>query len=103
MLFQRAHFEELVRYLTSQGHKVAPFDFSTGDGILDGFVDVPPWPWDNAAVRAGAHLRLCLDGFPCTSVGIIIRKADQARSGPPERQDNLGRDAQARHGSCVMS
>jgi SAM-dependent methyltransferase len=103
VLFQRGHIEELVRYLTSQGHRVAPLDLSTGDGILDGFVDVPPWPWDNTAIRARAHLKLCLDGFPCTSIGIIIRKADPARSGPLEQRDNLHRDAQERHGSCVVS
>jgi hypothetical protein len=41
---------------------------------LDGFVDIPPW--SNEAVRSldpGAHLKLCVDGFPCTSVGMIIR------------------------------
>ncbi|MGO8704864.1 MAG: radical SAM protein [Candidatus Brocadiia bacterium] len=103
VLFQRGHIEGLVNFLTSQGHKVAPLDLSAGDDILDGFVDVPPWPWDNAAVRARAHLKLCLDGFPCTSVGIIIRKADAARPGPLERRDNLHRDAQERHGSCVTS
>jgi SAM-dependent methyltransferase len=103
VLFQRAHFEQLVSYLTSQGHKVAPLDLNTGEDILDGFVDVPPWPGDNTAIRARAHLKLCLDGFPCTSVGIIIQKADQANPGRLPRRDNLHTDAQSRHKSCVMS
>jgi len=77
VLYQRAHLEELARRLTAQRHKVAPFDFGTGDGILDGFVDLPPWsPPPACFEQQKAHLRLCVDGFPCTSAGIIIRKAD---------------------------
>jgi hypothetical protein len=67
---QRRHFEALAPKLAAEGHELAPFDFSPGDGVLDGFVDIPPW-----LPRADAHLKLAVDGFPCTSIGMIITKA----------------------------
>jgi 2-polyprenyl-3-methyl-5-hydroxy-6-metoxy-1,4-benzoquinol methylase len=70
VLFQRRHFEALAAKLTVNGHKVAPLDFSGGNDVLDGFVDVPPW-----LPRADAHLKLSVDGFPCTSIGLIVTKA----------------------------
>jgi SAM-dependent methyltransferase len=80
VLFQRRHFEELAVRLRAAGHDVAPFDWDLGDGPMDRFIDLPPWGHDLPAEFAkwhgeGAHLKLGLDGFVSTCVGIVIRKA----------------------------
>lgn len=67
VLYRRRDIEALVRRLEAAGHEVAPFDWDAGDGILDEFVDVPPYGSD-------AHLRLALEGYVTTSLGIIVRK-----------------------------
>jgi radical SAM superfamily enzyme YgiQ (UPF0313 family)/2-polyprenyl-3-methyl-5-hydroxy-6-metoxy-1,4-benzoquinol methylase len=75
VLFQRAHLEALADRLASQGHQVAPFDFSTGDGALDGFFDLPPWRRSGLSFSdQNAHLKRSVEGYPCASAGIIIRK-----------------------------
>jgi SAM-dependent methyltransferase len=84
VLFQRRHFESVVRDLQERGHWVAPLDFTVGDRPLDRFIDIPPFDVsDNEVVRQlwnGAwqsnHLKLTIDGFPSTSFGLIIRKAE---------------------------
>jgi tetratricopeptide (TPR) repeat protein len=75
VLFQRRHMLELAERLNRQGYRVAELDFSPGDGFLDGFVDLPPWPHTEQGVRVpdpDAHLKLALDGFICTSFGLSI-------------------------------
>lgn len=67
VLFRRSDIEEMVALLRHDGFQVAPLDLSAGNGILDGFIDVPPYshPQD-------AHLKLAVDGFTCTSIGLVI-------------------------------
>ena len=58
-------------------------DFDIGDGVLDRFVDLPPYSigeglqlhgqW--APVNQTAHLKLAIEGYAATCYGIIIRKA----------------------------
>jgi len=99
VLFQRPHLEGLARRLSARGHKVAPFDFSTGEGVLDGFIDVPPWgpTWLCSKEEQSAQLKLCIAGFASTSVGTIIRKANQASGGSPaERLSAVGFASTAR-------
>jgi len=80
VLFKRSHLEELARRLRSLGHDVAPLDFSLGSGLLDRFIDLPPYAagegllddrWNDLSP---AHLKLSIDGFPCTSFGLVVRK-----------------------------
>jgi tetratricopeptide (TPR) repeat protein len=75
VLFQRRHMLELAERLGRQGYRVAELDFNPGDGFLDGFVDLPPWPNTEQGLRVpdpDAHLKLALDGFICTSFGLSI-------------------------------
>ncbi|WP_010545911.1 SAM-dependent methyltransferase [Sphingomonas elodea] len=79
VLFQQRHLEAMAARLDRAGHRVAPLDFSTGAGVLDGFIDMPPW--HDARTQGGAaglgepsHLKLSIDGFVCTSFGIVVRK-----------------------------
>jgi SAM-dependent methyltransferase len=79
--FQRKHMERLAARLAAHGHVVAPFDFSTGDGPLDQFIDLPPWPNDVllGEIAAGLgmpyHLKVAADGFIVTCLGLAITKA----------------------------
>ncbi len=77
VLFQKRHLTELAERLKARGFIVYDFDFDTGQGILDGFVDLPPffeqqYPLQNSH----AHLKLSIDGFVCTSFGFIVKKPE---------------------------
>jgi len=75
VLYQRRHLEAFVSRLTAKGYRVAPLDLDPGDGVMDKFVDIPPFEGAYYAEPLNwAHLRLCGDGFACTSVGLIVAK-----------------------------
>jgi len=67
VLFRQCDLEDLAQRLTDLGHAVAPFDFNPGLAPLDRYIDVPPY-------RAEPHLKLALDGYAATSVGLIVQK-----------------------------
>jgi SAM-dependent methyltransferase len=76
VLYQRHHLENLTDRLRAGGYEVVDFDFSPGDGVLDRFVDLPPYQDKNNILMPldhFAHLKLLLDGYTCTSIGIIIK------------------------------
>jgi SAM-dependent methyltransferase len=77
VLYQRRHIEALAARLTAAGHAVLPIDFDPGDGVLDRFVDLPPFAEANGAqvVPDTPHLRMAMSEHVATSIGIIIRKA----------------------------
>ena len=80
VFFQRSHMEGLAARLSADGHEVAAFDFDYGDKPMDRFIDLPPWSHDlpeafNNLYGHSLHLKLGLDGFPCTCFGLVIRKA----------------------------
>jgi len=82
VLFQRRHITELVDRLSAAGHTVADLDFEAGDGILDRFVDLPPWDADiGHSSAAPAHLKVSISGYRCTSFGLFIRTASEKQ--PP--------------------
>jgi SAM-dependent methyltransferase len=75
VLFQRRHIETLGARLAAAGHRLLPVDFTPGEGVLDGFVDLPPF-----SDKAGApvvpdtpHLALKLGAYRTTSIGLIVR------------------------------
>jgi hypothetical protein len=69
VLFRRRDMEELAARLTARGHKVAPFDFEPGLKPLDRYVDVAPY-------RSEPHLKLALEGYAATSIGVIVQRGD---------------------------
>jgi 2-polyprenyl-3-methyl-5-hydroxy-6-metoxy-1,4-benzoquinol methylase len=78
--FQRKHMERITARLRAQGHKVAPFDYSLGDGPLDRFVDLPPFVQDlpehiNKWLGDPVHIKLAMDGLVVTCIGIAVEKA----------------------------
>jgi SAM-dependent methyltransferase len=67
--YRRRDLEVLERRLTSAGYSVAPFDWSTGEGFAERVVDLPPF-----AGRGEPHIRLRVDAFDTTSIGLIVTK-----------------------------
>jgi SAM-dependent methyltransferase len=83
VLFLKKHFEELRDSLLKKGHQMLGPDFYAGNGVLDKFIDVPPYAmgegwlskdqWSES--NQAGHLKLSVDGFACTCYGIIVKKA----------------------------
>lgn len=81
VLFLRKHFEMLRDELAGEGHEMLEPDFDIGKGVLDRFIDMPPYTgaedWFQPPVAGydqEAHLKLALDGYPCTCFGIAVKK-----------------------------
>lgn len=74
VLFQRRHLEALSARLAARGHVMLPLDHRHAPGILDQFVDVPPFEEDRVPLGhlSPPHLRLSIAGYPSTSVGIVV-------------------------------
>jgi hypothetical protein len=53
--------------LEAAGHEVAAFDLSPGDGLLDRYVDIPPY-------NDQPCLRFLFASYTLTSVAIIVRR-----------------------------
>lgn len=53
--------------MEAAGHEVAAFDFNRGEGVLDHYVDIPPY-------RDEPVLRFQFADYTLTSVGIVVRK-----------------------------
>jgi SAM-dependent methyltransferase len=71
VLFQKQHLVLLAERLRTKGFEVYELDFDKGRGILDGFVDLPPYLDENHSRHA--HLKLSIDGFVCTSFGFVVK------------------------------
>ena len=67
-VFRRQDLERLVRDLEAAGHRPWPLNFNPGNGPLDRYVDLPPY-------RSEPHVRLRLDRFVITSIGLVIQRA----------------------------
>lgn len=75
VLYQRHHVAALAARLVDAGHRMLPLD----DGadavdVFDRFVDLPPYPHHASPLgplHEAPHLRLALQGYPATSVGIV--------------------------------
>lgn len=67
VLFRRRDFERLSAELAGMGFAMEPLDFTPGDGILDHYIDLPPY-------KSPAHLRLPFLDYSITSFGIILKR-----------------------------
>lgn len=83
VLFTKNHFESLANRLRKSGHTVLGLDFDVGRGVLDQFIDIPPYSFSDGWLSMdalgksdqAAHLKLSVDGFPCTCFGFVVIKA----------------------------
>ena len=66
VLFRKRDIEDLSNRLKVGGHEVAQLDLSLGDDLIEDFVDMPPY-------RDNMHLRLMIEKFVTTSIGLVIR------------------------------
>ncbi len=66
-LYRKRDFEALALELAANGYQLLPLDFDAGSGVLDHWVDVPPF-------LEHVHLRRQLEEFSVTSVGLIVIK-----------------------------
>lgn len=67
VLFRKQDIDWMVDTLWAEGHSIE-VDYTIGTGPLEAYVDLPPY-------RNDVHLRLMIDRFVTTSVGLIITKA----------------------------
>ncbi|MEX3999105.1 hypothetical protein AB4Y38_09435 [Paraburkholderia sp. EG285A] len=67
VLYRRQDMEMLVERLTKDGHQVNPFIIAPDSHYLDGYVDLPPYSHEPS-------LKIKLEEFVTTSVGIVVRK-----------------------------
>ena len=66
VIYRLRDIEQLIDELRARGHHVQPFAVAPDSLVLDGFVDTPPF--------SGPALKLRLEGFTCTSAGLVIRR-----------------------------
>lgn len=67
VIYRKRDIIQLANELTAMGYEVEPLNFYPGSGELDHYVDLPPYKQDS-------HLKLQLEKYTCTSIGIVIRK-----------------------------
>ena len=67
-IYRRRDIEALIESLVAEGHYVYPLDWNLGNGVVDNFIDLPPYG------KKDMHLRLLIAKYSCTSIGLIIRK-----------------------------
>ncbi len=78
VLFGRPDMEALAARLAARGHQMTTIDYGPGQGVLDNYIDVPPYgrqAMEGLPPIFAPHLRLSVDGIPATSIGLIIRAA----------------------------
>ena len=66
-VFRRSDIEALIAALEHAGHAVAPLNLNPGAGPADLYVDLPPY-------RPEPHIRLRLDRYVVTSLGLIVKR-----------------------------
>lgn len=79
VLFRHRDFKDLVDRLTAAGHHI-DVSYDLGQGPADYYVDVPPY-------TASMHLKLKLDRYVTTSIGLIICKGGIASEVEPLPQN----------------
>ena len=68
VLYRGRDLRALADRLEAAGHRVAALDLDPGDGVLDRYVDVPPYFEE-------PHLRVWYGRFTTTSMALVIRAA----------------------------
>jgi SAM-dependent methyltransferase len=66
-VFTKKNIETIIEKLENEGHYVYPLDLRLGNLSGNKYVDLPPY-------HQKLHLRLLMDGFEVTSIGIIVKR-----------------------------
>jgi SAM-dependent methyltransferase len=74
VLYQRRHIEALGERLAAAGHRLLPVDYAPGEGVLDRFVDLPPFskPDGTLPMPDVPHLKKSAREHVATSIGLIV-------------------------------
>jgi hypothetical protein len=75
VLFRRRDVAEMERRVAATGCRVAPVQLRPGGGLLDEFVALPPYEFTYADAPL---LRLVVDRYVTTSLGVIVQKGEEA-------------------------
>jgi len=67
-IYRRRDLEQLRKMVARAGGELRPINFHPGDRVLDQHYDTPPY-------GENQHLKLQIDRWIVTSVGLIVRKA----------------------------
>jgi hypothetical protein len=65
-IYRKRDIEGLISRLAGAGHDVWPLNLHPGSGKLDEHIDLPPY--------AAPQLKLQIEQYVCTSLGIVVRK-----------------------------
>lgn len=84
VIWRACDLREVGEQLRRGCHRLADLDLSPGDGPADRVVDEPPYRWD-------PHLKLRLNKYVTTSVGLIVERDGWRRRGVWERALSRGR------------
>ena len=68
VILRKRDIEKIVKKLEDLGHFVYPVNFRLGNYVADNYIDIPPY------YKNDMHLRLKLDKYITTSIGLIIKK-----------------------------
>lgn len=66
-IYRAQDIKQLIAELEAEGYEVMPLNLNTGDSPVDNHIDMPPYGFS-------PHLKLQLEQYTVTSIGIIIRK-----------------------------
>ncbi|GAC1385109.1 MAG: hypothetical protein NVSMB48_21580 [Marmoricola sp.] len=69
VVYRRRDIEDYVAALEAEGHQVAALDFNQGSGLLDHYVDVPPY-----LAESEPTLRFRWSRYSLTSIALVVRK-----------------------------
>ena len=67
-IYRQRDIQDLIDRLGKAGHRVEPMNFSVGKGFIENLIDLPPYGIDPS-------IRIRLQDYDCTSIGIIVTKA----------------------------
>jgi len=68
-VYRKKDIELLVNELEAEGYKVEPVNYNSGHQKVDMYIDIPPYGFS-------PHLKLLLDNYVITSIGIIIMRPE---------------------------
>jgi hypothetical protein len=69
-IYRRQDITALTDRLERAGHHVETFDWTVGSGFAETLVDLPPY-------KQSPHLKVKIQQYDCTSIGLIVRKGGE--------------------------
>ena len=66
-VYRERDIRQLIAELNSQGYRVSPLNLNSGSKPVDKHIDFPPYGFS-------PHIKLMLEGYVITSIGLIISK-----------------------------